>query len=146
MKCISSFVLGALLALSSSTSAQGLCVMGTYGQGCGPVLTGSTVRNGNTQRVTFAMTEGRPDAVVLFMIGFNELNIPIPGTNGCALLTDLAFSQFHRTNSVGEYSFSRALPSDPTGPTIRVQMLEITIDGVGQPVLRTTNGVTMSCP
>ena len=136
----------AVLAGSLSLKAQQPCVMASYGQGCGPVLTGTVEPNGGTQRVTFAVTNAQPRALVLFMLGFNELSLGIPGTAGCALLTDLAFSQMHQVGADGTYTWSRALPNDPSGPTVRVQYLEITIDAASNLLLHTTNGVTMTCP
>lgn len=139
-------ILCTLLSLGALAAAHEPCVMASYGEGCGPVLTGSVEPNGGTQRVTFTVSNAEPKALVLFLLGFQELNVPIPGTLGCSLLTDVVFSQFHQTDGSGVYSWSRALPSDPTGPTLRVQYLEVTLDAYSQLALRTTNGLTLACP
>jgi hypothetical protein len=140
---LATFVLGASTLFCSSAAAQ--CTTGTYGQGCGPTLSATITPNGGTERISLTVNNAQPGALLLFALGFTELNLEIPGAPGCALLTDLVFSQFHQADQNGSYTYSRALPNVAAGPTIRIQFIEITLNAAQELVIRATNGATMSC-
>ncbi|MCB9892433.1 MAG: hypothetical protein H6833_12340 [Planctomycetes bacterium] len=124
---------GSLFAQASATA---------YGTGCGPTLSGSLVPNGGTLRASVTIDNALPDTPVLMIVGTQEFNIPVPGYPGCSFYTDIVFPQTHRTNSQGTYTYSRALPSGSVGdPLFFIQYVEISFDGLGNPLLRWTNGV-----
>ena len=135
-------LLASILAFPAGGTAQ--CSAGAYGQGCGPTATASIVDHGSTHRIELAVHNAAPRVQVIMVIGTQQLNVPIPGTN-CLLLTDFVFHQVHRTDGNGEYSFSKAIPRFSPGPPTYAQFLEVTFDQQNNLVLRSTNGVSLVC-
>ncbi|MBK8975381.1 MAG: hypothetical protein IPM29_05610 [Planctomycetes bacterium] len=135
---------GTVLSLVCGTAvAQGPTVT-PYGTSCGPVLSGEVVPNGGTQRFAFTVSNGTPRARVLLVVGIDETATPLPGTS-CLLLTQLYFTQQHRLDATGRYTWSHALSSSFSGYA-RVQFLEVDLDAPGGVAYFPSNGVYMVVP
>ena len=131
----------AILALASILPAQGWSVT-PYGPSCGPVASGTVTPQGNTHRFAFTVTNAAPSTPVLLIVGVSETNVPINFGHSCTLLTELYFTQAHRTDMSGSYTWSHALASTFRG-TGRVQFAEVTFGPLGELIVRTSNGVFM---
>ena len=142
---ITHLALGAVLALSPLATAQ-TCMMENYGSGCGPVANGTVTPNGAGIRFAFTMSNAAPRTRLLLVVGVSPTATPLPFTS-CLLLTQLAFTQAHRTNAAGTYSFSHQIPGGPGGfiGIACVQFIEVQLDQNNNLVLRPTNGVQMTC-
>lgn len=134
---------GIVLATAGSLLAQTPTVT-PYGDSCGPVLTGAVTPNGNTLRFAFTVNQGTPRARVLLVVGVNEQAVRLPGTP-CFLLTEIAFSQQHRLDTTGSYTWSHALPADFHGYA-RVQFIEVDLDAPFGVAFTPSNGVLMEVP
>ena len=109
---LAALVFGACVALPAQN-----CTVTSYGQGCGPVATGIVTPNGNTARFDFTVTAA-PRSRVLLVVGVNETATPLPFTS-CLLLTELAFTQQHRTDAAGQWLFSHAIAGGGTFTGLR---------------------------
>ena len=130
-----------ILTATLATAQTHTNTVSTYGEGCGPVASGAVTPNGATNRVTFTIGQAKPSTPVVIMIGVFEGFIPLFDP-GCALLIDpIFFTQNHRTDAAGTYSFSKALPATNIGDA-RIQFAEVDLSG-GDIVIRTTNGLLL---
>ena len=139
LSMLAALVFGACVALPAQN-----CTVTSYGQGCGPVATGIVTPNGNTLRFAFTVNQGTPRARVLLVVGVNEQAVRLPGTP-CFLLTEIAFSQQHRLDTTGSYTWSHALPADFHGYA-RVQFIEVDLDAPFGVAFTPSNGVLMEVP
>jgi hypothetical protein len=140
-------IIASILAVGlylAPASAQGFSVT-QYGPTCGPVATGSVVPQGNHERFVFTVSNAKPNTSVMNFIGTSQQNTPIMFGVACTLLTEIAFSQLHKTDSAGTYTWSHAIPYGPGGFTGQafVQFAEISYDANNELVVRTSNGLHM---
>ena len=134
-------LVGAVFALASMVPAQGWVVT-PYGPSCGPVATGMVTPQGNTHRFSFTVSNAQPRSTVLLIVGATETNVPINFGHNCTLLTELYFTQTHRTDTSGSYTWSHALPSPFRGPG-RIQFAEVIFTANGELNVRTSNACYM---
>jgi hypothetical protein len=109
-----------------------------------PVLTGGVVPTGATWRFAFTVSNGTPNGRVLLVVGVNELAVPLP-TTPCFLLTEIAFSQQHRLDAAGTYTWSHALSAEFHGYA-RIQFIEAAFEGPLGVTFTPSNGVLMIVP
>jgi len=138
-------VLSVALILTAAATAQvHTCQFTSYGKSCGPVLTGKSVKNGNTNFVTMTLTKAQPATRVLILISAVKLDIDLRpifgGTLNCRLFVRLDFLQQHRTNAAGTYVWGHALPSTHAGVAY-AQVAELRTDGT----VLTSNGLELLC-
>lgn len=139
LSMLAALVFGACVALPAQN-----CTVTSYGQGCGPVATGIVTPNGNTARFDFTVTAA-PRSRVLLVVGVNETATPLPFTS-CLLLTELAFTQQHRTDAAGQWSFSHAIAGGGTFTGYaRIQFIQFDLDSNGGLSLFPSNGLLMDC-
>lgn len=141
MRFLAPLFVCAALFLSSAASAQVFTVT-PYGQGCGLVATGRVEPNGNTFRFFYNISNATPSTPVLLIVGVNETAVPINFGHNCLLLTELGFTQAHRTDANGSYTWSHALSAQFRG-WARIQFAEATFDAQNNLVIRMTNGLYM---
>ena len=135
-------LIAAVTLMSGSLFAQ--CGTTDYGTSCGPVASGSVRPQGGTHRVSLSISGAAPTSQVIMVIGLQEIAVPMPGFENCLLHTDWVFWQTHRTDTNGEYTYSRAVPASSM-PEFNGQYIEVTFDGGGALNLRSTNGVRFGC-
>jgi hypothetical protein len=141
MRSFAPLALVAALLAVATLPAQGFRVT-PYGEGCGPIATGTVEPNGATHRFRYTISGAAPRCPVLLIVGVNGIEFPIHFGMPCTLLTEPAFTQAHRTDDGGSYTWSHALSSQFRG-WARVQFAEVGFDADGNLRLRTTNGLHM---
>jgi hypothetical protein len=137
-------VLTAALAIAATLPAQRqTCTTSHFGNNCGPVLTVSAEPHSNSYKITFAVSNAKPQTTVLMSIGLEPVDLLITGTS-CFLYTVPVFTQVHQTNHSGFYDFSKAIPPISPGTTY-IQFIELSFDNQNQLVIRSTQGGKMVC-
>lgn len=131
----------ALAATVSVGKAQGFTVT-PFGPSCGPVASGEVTPNGATYRFAFTVV-GQPDMFVINVLAVTPNLIPIDFGYSCMLLSDIAFTQVHRTDHTGTYTWSHAMPNGFDGHAY-VQFAEFEFDAMGQFLVRTSNALHMA--
>jgi hypothetical protein len=137
--------LAALTIPVATVQAQGFSVV-PYGPTCGPVATGATLQQGNHWRFSFTVSNAQPRTSVMNFVGVSATRTPINFGSSCYLLTQIAFSQIHQTDTTGRYTWSHSLPGGAGGfmGEAFIQFAEITFDSNNNLVVRTSNGLHMS--
>ncbi|MBK8976191.1 MAG: hypothetical protein IPM29_09705 [Planctomycetes bacterium] len=140
LRTLAAAAIAALLA--NNADAQTVFAVTPYGPSCGPVASGLVTPNGATCRFDFTVTQATPHNQVMVILGVNEQSIPINFGVSCLLLTELAFTQVHMTDTAGCYTWSHALPCTFAGYA-RIQFADIVFDAQGLLTVRTSNGLYM---
>lgn len=113
-----------------------------YGTSCGGVsATGTDVVIGSNRVLTFLVTGGFTNSVVLSATGSQQLAVPLPG--GCNLLCTAESVRLLQSDNLGNATDSYVLPSIAVGTTFH-QFLPLNLIG-NNLVLTASNGVRVSC-
>lgn len=140
LRSLATLVAAALL--SPLSIAQEEFIVTPYGPTCGPIANGVITPIGATYRFAFTVTQATGHNHVMVILGVDEQAIPLDFGTPCLLLTDLAFTQIHMTDTSGSYTWSHALPKDFMG-IARVQFADIIFDAENNLTVLTSNGVRL---
>jgi hypothetical protein len=104
----------ALAAGSATAQVTDPAVIAPYGTACGVGLTGTdTILGNGSHAVQFDVTTA-PSAPALLALGFQAVNVPIPGSL-CPLLAEPLDIWFAPANGMGQASFPLAIPAAAVG-------------------------------
>lgn len=117
------------------------CTLTSYGQGCGPVATGSEMVMGTNRVLTMLVTGCFPNAPVIAVAGTQQLNVPLPG--GCALLSNGTNISIVGADANGVATESWVVPATAVGTSWH-QFVPIDLQN-GLLVITASNGVRVDC-
>lgn len=126
--------------LAPSLAAQVPFNVQQYGTTCGPVASAVVTPQGGNYRFSLTVDQAAAQEHVLVIVGINETAVPINFGMNCLLLTELVYTELHRTNAMGTYTWSHTIPTDFTFARFQFAETNFCLQ-CGTLTVRTSNGL-----